>query len=287
MNLELLKYFHETARLSHMTRAANHLHVSQSAVSRAIKKLEDDLGTQLITHQKRHFQLTEAGELVFAHASKIFDSVNSMREAIANLGSELFGPLRLACSNTFASTILVSPLDKLKSDHPKIELDIKLGGSEYVRRLTSDKTVDSGILVDQGDLSQFKKLHLFECDFVVVRSPSISAKKAKERLIVARNTKESFTRYFLEEYNKKNGRTISPYLLLPSWLVCKTYALNALGAAILPRFTVKKELASGDLMPIEVNVPPRTIKICAITPKSKTFSRNTLRLFELIKETNI
>jgi LysR family transcriptional activator of nhaA len=78
LNFHHLHYFWAVAREGHLTRAANQLHVSQSALSAQIKQLEDQLGQPLFTRQGRALQLTEAGRVALAYADTIFSTGNEL-----------------------------------------------------------------------------------------------------------------------------------------------------------------------------------------------------------------
>jgi LysR family transcriptional activator of nhaA len=78
LNYHHLHCFWAVAREGHLTRAAAHLHVSQSALSTQIKQLEEDLGQALFTRSGRTLQLTEAGRLALSYAQGIFSSGNEL-----------------------------------------------------------------------------------------------------------------------------------------------------------------------------------------------------------------
>jgi LysR family transcriptional activator of nhaA len=78
LNYHHLHYFWAVAKEGHLTRAAQHLHVSQSALSAQIRQLEDQLGQPLFARVGRSLQLTEAGQLALGYAESIFATGNEM-----------------------------------------------------------------------------------------------------------------------------------------------------------------------------------------------------------------
>ena len=74
LNFHHLHYFWAVAKEGNLTRAATHLHVSQSALSAQIKQLEEQLGQPLFARVGRSLQLTEAGQLALGYAESIFAS---------------------------------------------------------------------------------------------------------------------------------------------------------------------------------------------------------------------
>src|SRR5512140_3427296 len=83
LNFHYLHYFWAVAHEGNLTRAAERLHVSQSAVSVQIQKLEEDLGHALFERRGRQLVLTEAGRIALDHADAIFAM---SRELVATLG---------------------------------------------------------------------------------------------------------------------------------------------------------------------------------------------------------
>jgi len=83
LNFHHLLYFWRVAKLGHLTRAAEELHTSQSAVSAQIRQLEDRMGEHLFARQGRRLVLTDTGQLVLAYAENIF-----------GLGQEMLGRLQ-------------------------------------------------------------------------------------------------------------------------------------------------------------------------------------------------
>ena len=92
MDFIILKYFLEIAREGNMTRAAEHLHVSQSALSKQMKGLEKDLGKKLFTRTSTGLSLTDEGMLLRKRAEDIIAMVDKTREEF-NSESEVYsGP---------------------------------------------------------------------------------------------------------------------------------------------------------------------------------------------------
>jgi LysR family transcriptional activator of nhaA len=82
LNFRHLHYFWVVAKEQHLTRAAERLHVSQSAVSSQIRRLEDELGHELFLREGRMLQLTEVGSLVLGYAESIFDLGAELMETV-------------------------------------------------------------------------------------------------------------------------------------------------------------------------------------------------------------
>src|SRR5437588_9093650 len=85
MDIRQLRYFEAVARHRHFTRAADELHVAQSALSHQVRRLERELGIELLRRTTRSVAPTEAGELVVARARTIFGEADALRGEIDEL----------------------------------------------------------------------------------------------------------------------------------------------------------------------------------------------------------
>ena len=98
MELNQLQYFRTTARLEHITKAANELHITQPALSRAIARLEEDVGVKLFDRDGKRIQLNDYGRVVLEHTEKIFAELDNMREHVEDLRGGTVGTVLLASS---------------------------------------------------------------------------------------------------------------------------------------------------------------------------------------------
>jgi len=136
LNYHHLHYFWAVAREGHLTRAANQLHVSQSALSAQIKQLEDQLGQPLFNRQGRALQLTEAGRVALAYADTIFSTGNELVATLRD-GQRLERQvLRIGAVSTLSRNFqenFVRPL----LQRPDVELVLQSGSlAELLARLS-------------------------------------------------------------------------------------------------------------------------------------------------------
>src|SRR3954462_9954303 len=95
MELRQLRYFESVARHSGFTRAAEQLHLAQSAVSAQIRALEAELGVALFTRTTRRVALTQAGELLLARSHRVLGELVGARADLAELAAVLHGRVTL------------------------------------------------------------------------------------------------------------------------------------------------------------------------------------------------
>ncbi|MFN2328531.1 MAG: LysR family transcriptional regulator [Chromatocurvus sp.] len=102
LNFHHLYYFWEVAKEQHLTRAAEKLHISQSALSLQIRKLEDSLGQALFLREGRRLQLTVFGNLVMGYAENIFDLGDELLAAVEGADARNIQRLRIGSVSTLS-----------------------------------------------------------------------------------------------------------------------------------------------------------------------------------------
>lgn len=108
MNLNEIRTFVAVARTGSIQGAAKHLHMTQSAVSRLIQRLELDLGTKLFDRQSRPLMLTNDGRIAHEHGERILTATKELSEAF-NPDVEPSGTLRIGAAHTLAELMAEHP----------------------------------------------------------------------------------------------------------------------------------------------------------------------------------
>ncbi|WP_336368272.1 LysR family transcriptional regulator [Marinobacter sp. C2H3] len=139
LNYHHLYYFWTVARLGHLTRAAESLHVSQSALSGQIKKLEENLGHELFTREGRRLKLTEAGRLAFSYAEEIFRQGEELHALFRSGTQAQRDILRVGSVATLSRNFQEAFLKPLMG---RRDLDLKLASGsleDLLRRLSAHR----------------------------------------------------------------------------------------------------------------------------------------------------
>lgn len=137
MDWDKLKLFYITAKIGNISKAARELNVTQSALSRRISSLEEDLGTQLLNRHLRGVTLTSQGKAIFPELEKAFNKLESLNQIIQSMDNTLAGDLRIASNFGFIDTWLNYYLPDFIKKHAEIRLSV----------LVKEKIVD---LIDEG-----------------------------------------------------------------------------------------------------------------------------------------
>lgn len=129
-SLDLLKGFEAAARNLSFTKAAAELFVTQSAVSRQVKALEDQLGVALFRRRHRELRLTEEGQTLYKTAS---DALRLLRDVAGKLGARPASMLTVTTTVSFAALWLVPRLNDFRRGHPGI--DMRLAATNEIQDL--------------------------------------------------------------------------------------------------------------------------------------------------------
>lgn len=138
MDLNMLRQFVVVARLEHLSRAADDLHIAQPSLSRTIARLENELGTPLFDRAAR-LRLNSAGILFRGYVERALGELDAGRRAVAEATEQGSGTVRLAAENFLA---LTEPLAGFKRDHPTIEIELQQMPAEDMARRLRAQDID-------------------------------------------------------------------------------------------------------------------------------------------------
>ena len=126
MDWDRLRIFHAVADAGSLTHAGDVLHLSQSAVSRQIRSLEDELNATLFHRHARGLILTEQGELLFDATRHMAKRLDAAAARIRDSEDEVFGELRVTTTIGFGSLWLAPRLPSLYEKYPNLKIDLML-----------------------------------------------------------------------------------------------------------------------------------------------------------------
>ena len=141
------------ARHRHFTRAAEELHLAQSALSHQIRRLEQELGTPLFERTSRRVSLTEAGEAIAARARRVLAEVQAAREEVDELRGVLRGRIWIGALLPAGDLDIPGLLARFSQRHPGVEVGLHEGiAADMLRRLAADE-LDAAFCLLAGEIS--------------------------------------------------------------------------------------------------------------------------------------
>ncbi|MGG3621979.1 LysR family transcriptional regulator [Bacillus gobiensis] len=159
MELLQLKYFRTVARMEHMTKASQELHIAQPALSKTIARLEEDVGVPLFDRQGRQIRLNTFGEIFLKKVETALDALEEGKKEVNELAGLEHGTIHLATSTLDR---LSEPLGHFLSLHPEVNFRITQVSMEEMEELVEAGKVDFGFTalpIEKPDFSAMPVLN--------------------------------------------------------------------------------------------------------------------------------
>lgn len=158
MEPRTLQYFLTVAREENITRASEVLHITQPTLSRQMKQLEQELGTELFV-RGRNFALTEAGMLLRRCAEEVVDMMYKIESEIETAG-EVGGVISIGSGALKSSQFLPEVMSAFQKLHPKVRFEIYSNSSQYIKERMDRGLLDFGIMLEPIDIEQYEYIRL-------------------------------------------------------------------------------------------------------------------------------
>ena len=256
-----LKVFYAVANRLSFTKAANELNISQPAVTKHIKEIENQLNTKLFDRKGTTIQLTESGKILFVYAEKSRQLYRDLEFAIAQLNKQEKGKLKIGASTTIAQYILPEILAKFNSYYKDINIELVTHNSEDIATLLKSGKIDLGIVEGESKSSYFNYQKFKRDEIILVCKadhPLVNKNfKTKDLYDVDLIVREqgSGTQEFIQNQLKKSGvdlQKLNIIMQLGSSESIKNYLLHSEAMAFLSISTILTELKNNQLSVIDI-----------------------------------
>ncbi|AXS39727.1 LysR family transcriptional regulator [Breoghania sp. L-A4] len=266
------------------SRAAAQLGVSKSIISRRIARLEEDLGTRLLSRTTRGISATDAGLEFKARGERILADLQEARDAVQQRGDGLSGRLRLSAPLSFGVRYMAPLLAELAQRHPRLEID-----AAYSDRITD--------IVGDGFDVALRIGRLKDSSLVARRiAPVYTAVVASPAYLEAHGTPQQpddinrhecliYSGATVAEWRFKAGRkwvSVHPQgrLRADSGEAILRWATDGLGLAALPTFLCSDAIHSGSLVPVLTDYPLPEAALHAVRPPGVHVPRKVRMLID-------
>ena len=247
--------FAALARRGSFTLAAKDLFLTQSAVSHAIKALEEEVGCRLVDRAGKRVMLTQAGEQFLRHTEKILREMEAARSGLETLTKWGHGRLRVGASTTACQYILPTVLREFKQSFPKCVIKIEPGDHSQQLDLLRGGQIDLAVVLETSSQAEFNFVPLFqdELRFVVAPLHPWAQMSAVPRPAIGEETlvlynKTSYTFRLISEYFREEKVFLSNVIELGSMEAIKELVKIGIGVGILAPWITRAELESGSLV---------------------------------------
>lgn len=274
MTFEQLVIFVATAEREHLTKAAQALHLTPSAVSASIKALETFYAVKLFDRVGRGIQLTREGKVLLKEARETLTRVKETQAVLAELGNLKTGTLDVQASQTIANYWLPSRLLGFSADYPGIHVNLTIGNTATVAEAVINGDAELGFIEGALDEPLLSTATITSDKLVVVcKAGTEQPGDALASLKWIMREQGSGTRSVLEQALKElsvDPATLDVRFVLPSNEALLTAVLQGGCVTALSRMIVAPFIENGQLRVLDVDLPPRRFTLLRHKERHRT-----------------
>lgn len=292
MVLTQLKTFVRIVDAGGITRAAEQLGVTQPAVTKQLRALEAELGTDLILRKGRRLVATPTGELLYHYSQRILNLVDQAVEAVQEATQPGQGEIRVGAVSTVAVATLPEMLSRFTRAFAGVRVRVQIG--EIQEMLDGVLRGDLALSVVTVPIAhaQVDSIPLFADPVRLVAAPSRARAIAAPLTLAALSDLEFISyqtpsrfRSFVDGVLEQHGVIPRVMMEFNSHEVVKGMVKTGLGVAMVPDSVVREDLQKGNLVALEVpDLPPITRTTSLVVAKSPNLSHPLVAMVRLFLE---
>jgi LysR family transcriptional regulator, transcriptional activator of the cysJI operon len=281
MHLDALRYFQTVVEEKSISKAANKTHISQSALSQMIQKLEEDLNVELLHRSNQGVTLTEPGEIVLKYANNIIKNMEKMVDEIKRYDAN---KNKITISGTLSLSAYSLPcmLYKIKKKFPMFSYDLETKTVIEIIHDICDDLSDIGFVdavIDHEDLiyykmGQEKVVLIAKADYNIPEKITLDELIKVELIMCTMNKK---TCEHLDDALKAlrlNIDSLNVIFKADTLSSVKSSVLNGYGMAFVPYESIKHELYEKSIKLVEIENVNLAYDIFMVTKKQKDLSKS-------------
>ena len=274
-SLNLYNIFIMVAQAGNLSEASKKLFISQPAVSKAIRQLENELDTTLFYRSSRGVKLTEEGDLLYNHILAAFNEINAGEMLLSSRKLLGVGRIRFGASNTLCKYILLPRLQKYVRKNPHVSISINCRSSLHTKALIDNHDIDIGLIATPDSTKGLKLYSAGSIQDTFVASPAyiknllLREHTDMSNLFHGANlmllTKDNVTRTYVDTYINELPLAQITLMEIGSMDLLIEFAKTGLGIGCVIREFVKNELETGALMevtPPDLYIKKREVSYC-------------------------
>ena len=263
-NLSQYKIFYAVAKAGNISKAAKELYISQPAISKAISKLEDSLGLSLFTRSSRGVQLTSEGEILFEHTREAFDALDRGEQELKRIQEFDIGHLRIGVSNTLCKYILLPYLKTFIDQYPHMKVTIESQATAQTLARLEQQKIDLGLVAEPSVRRDLAFIPVMDIQDTFVTTPNylenLYLREGQDTSLFETGNimlldTSNMTRHHVDEYMAENNIFPHQILEVTTMDLLIEFAKIGLGIACVIKELVQKELDSGMLVEIPLDIP--------------------------------
>lgn len=291
INFELYRIFYVVANHSNITKASEELNISQPAISKSIKSLEEQLGGKLFIRTKKGVILTEEGKEFYKYIKHAIEYINNAENKFTDLINLECGCIKIGINTTLTKEFLLPYLEKFNTLFPKIDIQIITDLTSNLMQKLRNGLIDI-VIFNINDKEYGNEIEIIKCrkitDCFVVNNKYKDLINKELSLSDLNNyplilqAKGSNTRWFLDKLGQDNNIIFKPHIELTSYSLVSSFTKIGLGIGYVTKDYIKNELDNKELYELKIKekIPSRYIGIALSKNHIPNFS--TKKLIEII-----
>ena len=297
IDFELYRVFYVVANNKSITKASKELNISQPAVSKYIKSLEEQLGGTLFIRTKKGVLLTNEGAMFYNYVKQAIESIKSAENKFTELINLNYGNIKIGISTTLTMEILHSYLKQFHNLYPKIKIEIIVDFSTELFIKLKNGLIDIAFLNLENKIYD-REIKIINCkkitdcfvvnkDFKKKQKKKITLKELNKYPLILQ-TKNSIARNLIDKIALENNVILKPNIELTSYSLVVGLTKIGFGVGHLIKEYIQKEINNKELyiLNLKEKIPSRYFSIAISKKYLPNFSTKKL-INIVIENTNI
>ncbi|MDP4086426.1 MAG: LysR family transcriptional regulator [Bacillota bacterium] len=291
MELRQLKYFIEVAKQEHVSIAAENLHIAQSAISRQIGNLEDELGVQLLQREGRNIKLTHIGKLFAEQAVIAIKAIENAKQMIDEYIDPERGTIRIGFPSSLAGNILPRIITAFKREHPDVKFHLRQGSYHFLIDGIKKREIDLAFIgpVPKNDTDIHSDI-LFIENFVALL-PEYHLLTVQKDISLYQLAKDPFVLFPKGFILRKIVEDACVQAGFQPKVLCEGEDLDAIkglvsagiGITLLPALLLNENHPSGTVI-LKIKEPELRRTVGILTPKYRELSPSETLFYDFVKK---
>ena len=291
MNLNQLKIFYFAVKAKNLSSAADQLGVTQPAVTKGIQRLQEHYELKLIDYVGKKLVLTDAGEVLFKIAEKIFDLETHAEESIRDFLQRKRGRIRIISSESFGDYYLPDVMIPFCKAYPLVQLSMNILPTEQVVERTAGLECDIGFISYPVEHEKLTVTAVLEDELVIItprRHPLRSRHTLQPRELEGQpfimHEEGSAPRRAIEDFLQRHGVTVQVPMELSSNRAINRAVQHGIGIALVSRKVAEEEIEQRRLAAISLDDPLMKRKFYLIHHREKYISETLQRFMDMVAQ---
>lgn len=292
VNIELYRVFYWIAKEKNITKTAEKLFVSQSAVTQSLKKLEEQLGGALFIRNKKGVELTDAGQKLYNYIETSINVLNNAENMFSQYTNSDVGTVRICGGASICNIFLADLVETLSIKYPNIKLTVEGSktreGQEKLLKNEIDMLIIEEIGIEKND--ELEIIPIMDFEFCFFTTPEYLNKiggfdleKINDYIFITPQ-ENSRRRIELERKLKEKGIEIKPNYEFRDANLIKNVVGKVGGIGYINELMIADKLKSGEFVKLDLGLKKSKDRIVVVIRDSKKASNAVIKMTETIKD---